>query len=80
MSHGKPCLAARVGGAPEVVLEGVTGLCVPPAVGPVAEALLALQADPGLRRRLGEAGRERMRRHFGYEQFRGRVAAFLDRL
>jgi glycosyltransferase involved in cell wall biosynthesis len=55
---GLPVLASRVGGLPEVVEEGRTGILVPPGdPEALSEALLALVSDPGLRARLGEAGR-----------------------
>lgn len=56
---GLPVVVTRVGGLPEVVLEGETGLVVeredPPAL---AAALKRLALDPALRRRLGARGRE----------------------
>jgi glycosyltransferase involved in cell wall biosynthesis len=79
MAYGKPCLAARVGGAPEVVLDGETGLLVEPTVESVRAALARL-ADPGLRARLGVAGRARVAAHFTYEAFRRHAGAFFDRL
>jgi len=56
----KPVVASRVGGIPEVVVDGETGLLVPPDNPPaVAEALIRLLADPSLCARLGKAARER---------------------
>jgi glycosyltransferase involved in cell wall biosynthesis len=58
MSCGKPVVATRVNGIPEIVRHGETGLLVPPDdPDALAEALLTLDADPALRARLGEAGR-----------------------
>ncbi len=58
-AHGLPVVAHAVGGVPEAVIDGVTGLLVPPAD---REALCAafsrLIADKSLRRRLGAAGSE----------------------
>lgn len=68
MAYGKPCLCARAGGAPEVVLDGTTGLVVPPTVQSVQDALSRL-ADPELRRRLGEAGARRVTEHFTIDHF-----------
>ena len=73
MVRGKPCLAANVGGAPEVVQHGETGLVVEPAVESVRAALQQLVASAELRHRLGQAGRERVRQQFGYGQFRERA-------
>jgi glycosyltransferase involved in cell wall biosynthesis len=60
-----PIIASAVGGIPEAVEDGVTGLLVPPADVPaLGAALTRLLADPDLRRRLGAAGRERVQRLF----------------
>jgi glycosyltransferase involved in cell wall biosynthesis len=80
MAYGKPCLAAQAGGAPEVVLDGETGLVVEPAIEPVRSALQRLVVSAPLRQRLGRAGRERVAQCFGYAQFRDRAARFFARL
>ena len=65
MAAGLAAVASRTGGVPEVVVDGETGLLVPPGnARALAGAILALAADSGMRRRMGEAGRERVRRHF----------------
>jgi glycosyltransferase involved in cell wall biosynthesis len=60
MACGRPVVATTMGGIPEVVIDGETGLLVPPG-DPVAlaAALGRLIGDASLRRRLGRAGRER---------------------
>jgi glycosyltransferase involved in cell wall biosynthesis len=69
MATGIPVLATRVSAVPEVVIDGVTGVLVPPRdAEAVAEAMLALAADPARRRALGAAGRARVREHFGLER------------
>jgi glycosyltransferase involved in cell wall biosynthesis len=56
----KPVVASRVGGIPEVVVDGETGLLIPPDDPPaLAGALLTLLRDPDLRHKLGAAARER---------------------
>lgn len=65
MGACRPVVATPVGGVIDVVKDGVTGMLVPaddPA--PLANALRKLEADPLLRARLGEAGREAARREF----------------
>jgi glycosyltransferase involved in cell wall biosynthesis len=58
-ASGKPVVATNVGGIPEVVLDGATGLLVPPHdPAALAAALGRLAADPALRRRMGEAGKQ----------------------
>jgi len=52
-----PVVASCVGGVPELVKDGVTGLLVPPGdVEALASALNMLLEDEGLRRRLSENG------------------------
>ena len=62
MSCGLPVIATTVGGLPEEVVQGMTGLLVPPrdhvALG---EALVALLTDPDRRRAFGAAGRAAQR-------------------
>jgi len=61
----RPVVATAVDGTPEVVVDGVTGLLVPPgAPAALARALCAVLGDPALARRLGEAGRRRALERF----------------
>lgn len=71
MAAGLPVVASRVGGVPEQVADGVTGLLVE-ARDPdqLAAALARLTRDPGLRARLGAAGRARAEQAFDLEPFR----------
>jgi glycosyltransferase involved in cell wall biosynthesis len=60
MLAGLPVVATDIRGLREQVVEGQTGLLVPPGtVAPLAAALARLAADPALRRAMGEAGRVR---------------------
>jgi len=66
MAQGKPVVATAVGGTPELVVHGETGLLVQPGdVEALTAALAQLLADPEQARRMGEAGRERVQREFG---------------
>ena len=68
MSSGLPVIAARAGALPEVVgKDGETGILVPPADSDaLAAAVKRLLDDELLRKKMGEAGRERVRRHFSW--------------
>jgi glycosyltransferase involved in cell wall biosynthesis len=69
MAAGKPVVAARSGGTPEVVVDGETGLLYRPGdVTALRETLIRLAGDPALRRQLGEAGRARVVEHFGVDR------------
>ncbi len=60
MLSGLPVVASRVRGAREQVLDGITGLLVPPRQpAPLADALAQLTRDPELRSAMGAAGRAR---------------------
>jgi starch synthase len=60
MACGLAVVASRVGGIPEIVTDGVSGLLVPPGEAtPLAEALIRLTRDPKHRIALGQAARER---------------------
>ena len=69
MASGLPVVSTDHSGIPEAVDHGETGILVPPgdAVA-LAEALGTLLADPGLRRRYGEAGRTRVADRFDLER------------
>jgi glycosyltransferase involved in cell wall biosynthesis len=61
MAHGRPVVASAVGGIPDLIVDGVTGLLVPPGDAVALRAAIEkLLADPALRRRMGVAGRERI--------------------
>ncbi len=65
LALGRPVLATRVGGVPEIVREGETGLLVPPGdPEALAEGLDRLRADAGLRGRLGAAAARDARSRF----------------
>lgn len=65
MGASLPIVATRVGGIPEVVEEGVTGLLVPAGnAAAVAEALVSLERDRGFARSLGQKGHQVAHRRF----------------
>jgi glycosyltransferase involved in cell wall biosynthesis len=71
MAAELPVVASRVGGVPELVVEGLTGFLVPPGnAAALADALQPLLDDQGLRRHLGAAGRVRAETRFNLNAFR----------
>ena len=65
MEHGKPVVATVFGGSPEVVQSGSTGFVENPFDVPAFAARVAeLLRDPGLRDRMGRAGRDRLLERF----------------
>jgi len=80
MAAGKPLIATRVGGLPQVVRDGENGFLVEerdPAA--LAEAILRLSSDPQLRRTMGAAGRERILESLTWERVAERFCDVLER-
>jgi glycosyltransferase involved in cell wall biosynthesis len=72
MAAGLPIVASRVATIPEVVLDGETGLLVQASDEvALASALAMLAGNRALRERLGQAGRERLRRQFSLDKMVG---------
>ena len=60
-----PCVATFIAGVPELIEDRVSGLLVPASdTQRLASAIALLMDDPGLRRRIGAAGREKVLREF----------------
>ncbi len=76
MAAGRPVVATRVGGTPELVVDGVTGTLVPPrSPAALAAAVSHLLADSQLADRMGAAGRERAVREFSLARMVERTEA-----
>jgi colanic acid/amylovoran biosynthesis glycosyltransferase len=76
MAVGLPVVVTDVGGMRELVTDGVDGFVVPPRdAAALAAALLDLAADPELREKMGERGRQRVVEDFDAEP---RTAAMLE--
>ena len=68
MATGLPLVGTDVGGIPEIVRGGETGLLVPPGAAPaLADAVGRLIADKALRNRFGATGLERVRERYSLE-------------
>src|SRR5262249_9629759 len=72
VADGRPVVASAVGGLLDLVVDGETGLLVPPGdVAALRAALERLLADGELRARLGAAARARARERFSWEAVTG---------
>jgi glycosyltransferase involved in cell wall biosynthesis len=81
MACGLPVVATSVGGTPDVVVDGGTGLLVPPRDSlALADALRALAADADRRRGMGIAGRQRVVLCFSAERMVARTEALYEEL
>ena len=81
MAAGLPVVASAVGGVPELVVDGETGLLVPPGdADALADALERVLGDAELRRRMGEAARRRAEEEFDLARFRDAHVALYGRL
>jgi glycosyltransferase involved in cell wall biosynthesis len=79
LALGKPVVGTRVGGIPEVVIPGKTGLLVPPKdPGALALAVRQLAADPSLRAEMGRGGREMVLEKYSLERMAAAVEAVYD--
>lgn len=79
MSHGLPVIASDIGGLPELVEDGVTGLLFEPGdAAQLAEKMAALWNDPEACRRMGEAGRDRAQRFLNRASYWERLQAIYD--
>ena len=78
MAYGKAVIGGAHGGTPSVVLDGETGLLVERFdIGGIADALVRVLRDDGLRTRMGRSGHERLLSVFTFQRFEADVAAFL---
>jgi len=81
MAAGLPVVGTRVGGIPELVVDGTTGLLVEPEQpAELAAALETLARDPERRDELGRRGRERAAEHFSSEEVARRTVRLYERL
>lgn len=81
MASGRPVVATRVGGLPDLIVHGETGLLVSPAnPAELAEALETLTRDQALAARMGQAARERWARKFSPAVFAHATERLYDSL
>ncbi|MEU0174997.1 glycogen synthase [Streptomyces massasporeus] len=83
MACGTPVVASAVGGIPEVVDDGTTGLLVPPGddfEAGLARAMDTVLGDPEAAGRMGEAGRERAVGDFGWDAVARRTVRLYEEI
>lgn len=81
MACGLPCIAARVGGVPEVICDGVDGLLAPPEDPAAAAAsICALLAEPGKAQSLAARARDTVAARFSLDMMARRYVALYDHL
>jgi glycosyltransferase involved in cell wall biosynthesis len=80
MASARPVVSTRLAGIPELVVDGQTGILLPPGdATALAKALEQLMRDPELRLRFGDAGRARIEQHFQIEQTVAPLVQMLER-
>jgi glycosyltransferase involved in cell wall biosynthesis len=81
MSQGIPAIVTDVGGLPELVLDGETGLVVPPRdANALRSAILTLAGDAALRKRMGLASRRRVEGDFNFRHTVDKTIRLYQRL
>jgi glycosyltransferase involved in cell wall biosynthesis len=81
MAAGTPVIGCAVGGVPELVADGQTGLLVPPAdPQALAGAIRCLLSNPGLARQLAAAGHARVLQDFSVSTMVARITAIYEEL
>ncbi len=78
---GRAVVASRIGGTPEMIRDGITGLLVPPGnVNALRDGIRGLLQDAAERSALGLAGREQARECYSLPRFAARVSDVLERV
>jgi colanic acid/amylovoran biosynthesis glycosyltransferase len=79
MASGVPVVASRLSGIPELVIDGVTGVLVPPGdVGALAAAIQRLAREPAMAQQLAEQGRQHVLREFNLEANTALLASLFE--
>lgn len=80
MAFAKPVVCSRIGGLPEIVDDGVTGLLFEPGnADDLAEKIRYLWDRPELCRKMGEAGRQKALREYSPEKYYARLMAVYEK-
>ena len=80
MAASKPVAATRVGGTPEAIIDGQTGILVPPKdIDAMASAITRLVTDTDLQTRLGSSARQRTEQHYSASSYVARLDEMYQR-
>lgn len=78
-AHGKPVVAGLSGGVADAIIDGETGILIKPGnPHALAQAIVSLLNDLHRARRMGEAGRKRVRTELNWQEFTTRVLASIE--
>jgi glycosyltransferase involved in cell wall biosynthesis len=81
MSHGLPVICSRIGGLPEIVDDGITGLLYEPGnVDELTYHIRTLWHNPALCQRLGEAGLRKVREDYAAERLLDRLLGIYEKV
>ena len=81
MAAGKPVIGTRVGGIPEIIEDGVTGLLVPPhSPEKLAQAIIEILQNREMAHQMGEAGRIRAQELFSVERYVAEIEKIYEEL
>jgi glycosyltransferase involved in cell wall biosynthesis len=81
MAYGVPAVASAVGGVPQVIVHGETGILVSPGnADEIRSAILALFRDPAERKKLAQNAIEHARTHYSVEHWINRIEAEYQKL
>jgi glycosyltransferase involved in cell wall biosynthesis len=81
MATSKPCVATTVGGIPEVVVNGETGILVPPRdSSALYKAICMILEDRSLSRKFGDAGRRRVEKRFTWDIAANQTTALYEQM
>ncbi|HXW70694.1 MAG TPA: glycosyltransferase family 4 protein [Methylocella sp.] len=81
MAYGKPIIASRIGGIPELVVDGVTGVLFEPGdIKVLQREIIALIGDQEKRGRLGKAARTRVETNFSLKRHNKELLSLYVRL
>lgn len=81
MSASKPVIGTAVGGIPEIIVDGVTGILVSPrSPDELAQAIIAILRNPDMARQMGQAGHQRVQTLFGLERHVNEIEKIYEEL